>query len=94
MINYRWSIPSLRAHSDVHLIFKQAVVRIAADGTTTFPVEELRAMRTVEAGIDLSRNEMYLSPEDFEAEFGVAREAFLAMPVWRQRERKKHVDLF
>ena len=44
--------------------------------------------------VDPTRKEKYLSVEEFVAVFGIDRHVFLALPKWKQAERKKGVDLY
>ncbi|ETO08192.1 intersectin-like protein [Reticulomyxa filosa] len=44
--------------------------------------------------INKQKLEMYLSDEEFKEVFKCSREDFAEMPVWKQRQRKKAVDLF
>ncbi|KAK9823452.1 hypothetical protein WJX72_002867 [[Myrmecia] bisecta] len=62
-------------------------------GDTTFPVDELKAM-TLDAGIDMTRKEDYLTEEDFKKVFEQDRAAFKKLPLWRQQMVKKTVGLF
>ena len=55
--------------------------------------EELKQMRA-ESGIDMTRKELYLTEEEFVTVFEMEREAFLALPLWRQRMHKQRVGLF
>ncbi|KAJ4462943.1 hypothetical protein PAPYR_164 [Paratrimastix pyriformis] len=45
-------------------------------------------------GIDLTRKETYLEPEEFKTIFGMDREAFYKLPVWRQKGIKNEKRLF
>ena len=48
-----------------------------------------------ESGVDMTRKEDYLSPEEFEKVFGgKSRETFKQLPKWRQVLAKKEVGLF
>ncbi|XP_027367156.1 villin-2-like isoform X2 [Abrus precatorius] len=46
------------------------------------------------SGIDLNRREAYLSEEEFETVFGMAKEAFYKLPRWKQDMLKKKFELF
>jgi len=46
------------------------------------------------SGIDNQIKETYLSPEDFMTAFGMSREAFATLPMWRQSNLKKKAGLF
>jgi hypothetical protein len=45
-------------------------------------------------GVDSTRKEDYLSPEEFVAIFGQDKVSFYAMPKWKQQAKKKDVGLF
>lgn len=49
---------------------------------------------SVEANIDPTRRELYLSNEEFEDNFKMTKEQFLAEPKWRQVNKKKQLRLF
>jgi len=46
------------------------------------------------AGVDNSRKEEYLSPDEFQAIFGQDKISFAALPKWKQQAKKKEVGLF
>merc|ERR1712194_447479 len=43
--------------------------------------------------LDLSRREIYLSEDDFVKVFGINRVKYQQLPMWKQREVKKKVNL-
>jgi len=45
-------------------------------------------------GIDTTKLEAYLRDEEFESVFGVDRDAFTKMPVWKQQKEKREKGLF
>lgn len=45
-------------------------------------------------GIDKSRREQYLSPEDFEDAFGMKKEEFQVLPKWKRDKLKRELHLF
>ncbi|XP_058723957.1 villin-3-like [Vicia villosa] len=45
-------------------------------------------------GIDLERREAYLSDEEFQTVFGMAKEAFYKLPKWKKDMLKKKFELF
>ncbi|KAI9184484.1 hypothetical protein H9P43_003537 [Blastocladiella emersonii ATCC 22665] len=58
----------------------------------TYTVEQLKK-RDV-PGIDTTHLETYLSDADFVATFGMPRDAFGALPKWKQQDLKKKAGLF
>merc|ERR1712032_554422 len=46
------------------------------------------------ADVDPSRQEQYLSNEDFESVFGMSPDSFSKMPKWKQQNLKKTKELF
>jgi hypothetical protein len=46
------------------------------------------------SGVSPKRPEEALNPEDFNAVFGVSKEAFVALPNWRKLELRKAGCLF
>ncbi|KAG4211595.1 hypothetical protein ERO13_A02G107500v2 [Gossypium hirsutum] len=62
---------------------------------STFSYEQLKAKsENPVTGIDFKRREAYLSDEEFQAVFGMEKEAFYKLPKWKQDMLKKKVDLF
>ncbi|KGN53839.1 villin-2 [Cucumis sativus] len=62
---------------------------------STFSYDQLKARSdNPVTGIDFKRREAYLSMEEFETVFGMAKEAFYKLPKWKQDMQKKKVDLF
>eukprot|EP00980_Cylindrotheca_fusiformis_P017286 scaffold5347_cov130-Cylindrotheca_fusiformis.AAC.8 len=57
-----------------------------------YPLADLQA-KAVE-GIDNSRREEYLSPEDFQATFSMTLEEFAKQPPWKRELAKKRAQLF
>lgn len=67
----------------------------SVDSQSTFSYEQLKAKSdNPVTGIDFKRREAYLSSEEFEAVFGMTKEAFYKIPKWKQDMMKKKVDLF
>jgi hypothetical protein len=64
---------------------------IAVQDTLEF--EQLKTMKGID-GIDPTKKETYLSDEQFMEVFGVDKNAFKNMPLWRRQEKKKKVGLF
>ncbi|XVF75780.1 hypothetical protein PTKIN_Ptkin13bG0214500 [Pterospermum kingtungense] len=62
---------------------------------STFSYDQLKAKsENPVTGIDFKRREAYLSDEEFQTVFGMAKEAFYKLPKWKQDMLKKKVDLF
>ncbi|KAB2037541.1 hypothetical protein ES319_D03G082600v1 [Gossypium barbadense] len=62
---------------------------------STFSYEQLKAKsENPVTGIDFKRREAYLLDEEFQAVFGMEKEAFYKLPKWKQDMLKKKVDLF
>lgn len=65
---------------------------------TTFDYETLKAAKPDVPGpclgIDFASKELLLSDADFARVFGVARDAFAALPKWKRDAEKKRVGLF
>ncbi|KAG5055121.1 hypothetical protein JHK85_007631 [Glycine max] len=60
-----------------------------------FSYEQLKTKSgSVVSGIDLKRREAYLSDKEFQAVFGMAKDAFSKLPRWKQDMLKRKVDLF
>ncbi|CAJ1967591.1 unnamed protein product [Sphenostylis stenocarpa] len=72
---------------------KQENVDAANDSQRTFSYEELKSKSVNIAGIDLKRREAYLSEEEFNNVFGMAKEAFYKLPRWKQDMLKKKFEL-
>ena len=62
-------------------------------GTATFSAPELAAMDG-SSGIDMERKESYLSAGEFVEVFGMERNVFDAMPLWKRQAAKKKAGLF
>lgn len=45
-------------------------------------------------GVDFAKREQHLSPEEFESKFGVMKEEFNGMRLWKRQAAKKKVGLF
>ncbi|CAL4914462.1 unnamed protein product [Urochloa decumbens] len=64
-------------------------------GQTTFSYERLISKSTDPvSGIDYKRRETYLSDDEFQTVFGMAKEEFYEQPRWKQELQKKKADLF
>ena len=62
-------------------------------GTATFFAAELAAMDG-SSGIDMERKESYLGAGEFVEVFGMERNVFDAMPLWKRQAAKKKAGLF
>ena len=60
----------------------------------TFELADLQFPGPYPEGIDVSKRETYLSPEDFEANFGMDLEAFQALPLWKRKAKKQQLKLW
>ncbi|CAL4930935.1 unnamed protein product [Urochloa decumbens] len=64
-------------------------------GQTIFSYERLISKSTDPvSGIDYKRRETYLSDDEFQTVFGMAKEEFYEQPRWKQELQKKKADLF
>ncbi|KAF4678036.1 hypothetical protein FOL47_006988 [Perkinsus chesapeaki] len=60
-----------------------------------YPLEQLLGLaENLPAGVNPSKREAYLSPEEFCSVFGMDMNKFYSMPLWKQRTTKKTVGLF
>jgi hypothetical protein len=66
---------------------------LAALTQSTYPLDVLKK-KPLPEGVDASRLEEYLSDADFEAAFKMKREAFKAIPKWKQLDIRRKVGLF
>ena len=57
------------------------------------PYDILKDMRA-EDGLDMTKKEYYLEPEEFSKVFGLDMQAYLRLPLWRRQMLKKKVGLF
>jgi hypothetical protein len=62
-------------------------------GTVTFSKAELASMDG-SSGIDMERKESYLGAGEFVEVFGMERNVFDAMPLWKRQAAKKKAGLF
>jgi len=60
---------------------------------TFIPYNKLKDMRA-EDGLDMTKKEYYLVPEEFSKVFGLDMQAYLRLPLWRRQMLKKKVGLF
>lgn len=58
-----------------------------------YPLEVLTE-RPLPEGVDPTRLERYLSPEEFEKALGMSQDEFKEVPVWKQSKIKKEAGLF
>ena len=59
-----------------------------------FSVGELQAPGPFPDGINVAARELYLHPSDFLSVFGMTKDAFAALPKWKQQNLKKKFKLF
>ena len=57
-----------------------------------YPLTDLQQKKV--QGIDDSRREQYLSPDDFVASFKMSKEEFAKLPKWRRDQAKRNLNLF
>lgn len=62
------------------------------DPTTTYPLAQLQ--KECPEGVNPSRKQEYLSPEEFQAAFGMDIDKFRELKDWKQKDLKKKVNLF
>lgn len=61
----------------------------------TSKIYDLKTLQTTfPEGVDPARKEQYLSDADFEATFGMTKEAFNQLKLWKQKDLKKAKNLF
>ncbi|XP_075225923.1 uncharacterized protein LOC142327040 [Lycorma delicatula] len=60
---------------------------------STYPTAQL-LQRPLPEGVDPTRLEMYLSPQDFQELLGISKEQFSELPEWKQTNLKKAAGLF
>lgn len=61
----------------------------------TAKVYDLKTLQTTfPEGVDPAKKEQYLSNADFEATFGMSKEAFYQLKLWKQKDLKKAKNLF
>ena len=60
--------------------------------TNTFPLSELQ--KSCPEGVNPAAKQDYLSPDDFQAAFGMDKAAFDALKDWKKKDLKKKVNLF
>jgi hypothetical protein len=60
---------------------------------TFIPYNKLKDMRA-EDGLNMTKKEYYLAPEEFTKVFGLDMQAYLRLPLWRRQMLKKKVGLF
>lgn len=58
-----------------------------------YPLDVIRE-RPLPEGVDPTRLERYLSPEDFETALGMSQDEFREVPIWKQTKLKKEAGLF
>ena len=59
---------------------------------TKYTLEDLQGKQI--EGVDPDLKEEYLNDDEFDRAFGMERETFMALPVWKRRAAKKKVNLF
>ncbi len=57
------------------------------------PYQILKDMRA-EDGLDMTKKEYYLEPQEFSKVFGMDMQTYLRLPLWRRQMLKKNVGLF
>ena len=85
------SVTSLEARDDMRLPNDEYV---KTPEISCFSLNHLLAPGPYPDGIDTSRREEYLNDEDFKDVLEMSKEAFKAIPKWRQVQLKKMAKLF
>ncbi|XP_078178106.1 villin-1-like isoform X2 [Carex rostrata] len=76
-------------------LFQSQATELQKIDTVVYPYEILKVnSKTPVAGIDVTRREDYLSPEEFQEKFGMTKDQFDKLPKWRQNKLKSDLDLF
>ncbi|EFJ19773.1 hypothetical protein SELMODRAFT_177604 [Selaginella moellendorffii] len=65
----------------------------AATGPFSYEILKVKSSSNP-PGIDVTKRESYLSPEEFKSVFGMEVDQFRALPKWKQDQYKKAADLF
>ncbi|KAG4996719.1 hypothetical protein JHK85_028158 [Glycine max] len=85
--------PETGSNGDLEL--KQENAEEGNDGQRMFSYEQLKTKSGHNVpGVDLKRREAYLSEDEFNTVFGMAKEAFYKLPRWKQDMLKKKYELF
>lgn len=58
-----------------------------------YPFDVLKE-RPLPEGVDPTRLERYLSPDEFEIALGMSLDEFKEVPIWKQSKMKKEAGLF
>ncbi|XP_058759875.1 villin-1-like [Vicia villosa] len=75
--------------------FNEKDRNIDRESLSIHPYERLRVVSpNPVTGIDLTKREAYLSPEEFHEKFGMPKSAFYKLPRWKQNKLKISLDLF
>jgi hypothetical protein len=61
---------------------------------TKYSIAQLSDNSSLPDTVDLTKKEQYLTDEDFQTVFGMARAEFSSLPKWKQLNKKKEVGLF
>lgn len=76
--------------TDEELTIKVALEKLSR---RVYPFDVLKE-RPLPEGVDPTRLERYLSPEEFEIALGMSLDEFKEVPIWKQSKMKKEAGLF
>lgn len=76
--------------TDEELTIKVALEKLSR---RVYPFDVLKE-RPLPEGVDPTRLERYLSPEEFEKALGMSLDEFKEVPIWKQSKMKKEAGLF
>lgn len=76
--------------TDEELTIKVALEKLSR---RVYPFDVLKE-RPLPEGVDPTRLERYLSPEEFKNALGMSLDEFKEVPIWKQSKMKKEAGLF
>ncbi len=59
-----------------------------------YTYDELKYPGPYPIGVDARRREGYLSAKDFQSVFGISRDVYSKLPLWKQTQLRKQKGLF
>jgi hypothetical protein len=87
-------IPKLANHHSCPLPLVRVAAALLTPASVLFPLEKLQASHRGDLDIDFAHKEHHLTDEDFHKVLKMDREAFYALPGWKQQSLKKQNKLF